>query len=156
MIDEKIGQLLDDEDFWEIQKRRSRFNLFEAIGAVHGELRHSNFLAYLLSPSRPHGLGARPLQLVLRRALEHIAPDERLVSTLELLVGDLDDAVVHRERDSIDLLIEIEALKLVVIVENKIHAKVGYGQLRRYRKIVESRYPDQRLPMNNMARLRTC
>ena len=89
MIDEKIGQLLDDEDFWEIQKRRSRFNLFEVIGAVHGELRHSNFLAYLLSPSRPHGLGARPLQLVLRRALEHIAPDERPVSTLELLGREL-------------------------------------------------------------------
>ena len=35
-------------------------------------------------------------------------------------------------------------MKLVVIVENKIHAKVGDGQLRRYRKIVESRYPDQR------------
>jgi hypothetical protein len=107
MMDDKLSALLDDEAFWEIQKRMSRFNLFEAVGAVHGELRHSNFLAYLLSPSRPHGLGSRPLQLLLRQILEGMLPGVRPLSTLELLVGDLDDAVVHRERDSIDLLIEI-------------------------------------------------
>ncbi len=144
MIDDKLSALLDDMDFHEIQGRMARFNLFEAIGAVHGELRHSNFLAYLLSPSRPHGLGARPLQQVLRRLLEEIQPADRALSTLELLVGDLDDAVVHRERNSIDLLIEIDSLELVVLIENKIHAKAGDGQLRRYREIVEARYPNHR------------
>ncbi|HEX8511975.1 MAG TPA: PD-(D/E)XK nuclease family protein [Allosphingosinicella sp.] len=144
MIDEQLGRLLDDEDFWEIQNRVSRFNLFEAIGAVHGELRHSNFLAYLLSPSRPHGFGARPLELVLRRVLETIPSADRPVSTLELLVGDLDDAIVHRERDSIDLLVEIDALDLVVLLENKVRAKAGDGQLARYRELLNIRYPGRR------------
>ena len=144
IIDEKLSSLLDDPNFWEVQRRRSRFNLFEAMGAVRGELRHSNFLSYLLSPSRPHGLGTRPLQLVLRRLVESMLPADRPVSTLELLVGDLDDAVVHRERDSIDLLIEIDALELVVLIENKVGAKAGDGQLERYRRLVEARYPTKR------------
>lgn len=144
MIDDRLSALLDDPDFRGIQDRMARFNLFEAIGAVHGELRHSNFLAYLLSPNRPHNLGDKCLQQVLRRVLESMAPADRPLSTLELLVGDLDDAVVHRERDSIDLLIEIDALGLVVLVENKVHAKAGKGQLRRYRELVEARYPTRR------------
>ncbi|MDQ0839185.1 PDDEXK-like family protein [Sphingomonas faeni] len=144
MIDDGISALLDDDGFWEIQKRMSRFNLFEAMGAVHGELRHSNFLAYLLSPSRPHGLGPRALQLILRQVLDAMPPGSRPVSILELLVGDLDDAIVHRERDSIDLLIEIDALDLVVVIENKVHAKAGDGQLRRYRELVDVQYASRR------------
>jgi hypothetical protein len=144
VIDDQLSALLDDRDFRDIHGRMGRFNLFEALGAVHAELRHSNFLAYLLSPNRPHGLEARPLQQVLRRALETIPVAERPLSTLELLVGDLDDAIVHRERDSIDLLIEIDALQLVVVIENKIKAKAGVGQLMRYRELIEARYPGHR------------
>lgn len=144
MLDESLSRLLDDRDFWEIQRRVTRFNLFEAIGGVTGELRHSNFLGYLLSPNRPHGLGADPLQLVLRSALEAMQPTTRPVSTLELLVADLDDAVVHRERDNIDLMIEVEELNLIVLIENKIRAKAGKGQLEGYRQLIDARYPKHR------------
>lgn len=144
MIDDKLGALLDDPAFAEIQQRMARFNLFEAVGAVSGELKHSNFLSYLLSPNRPHGLGVRPLQQIFRRVLETLPTADRPLSTLELLVGDLDDAVVHREHDSIDLLIEIDALNLIVVIENKVRAKAGVGQLKRYRELVEARYPTHR------------
>lgn len=59
MIDDLLSALLDDPDFHEVQGRMSRFNMFEALGAVHGELKHSNFLGYLLAPNRPHGLGGQ-------------------------------------------------------------------------------------------------
>lgn len=144
MIDDRLSALLDDPDFHEIQGRMSRFNLFEALGAVHGELKHSNFLGYLLAPNRPHGLGARALERILRRALETIPSEARPISTLDLIVGDLDNAIVHRERYAIDLLIEIEELKLIVVIENKIHAKVGDGQLVRYRERIAAEYPDYR------------
>lgn len=102
MIDDQLSALFDDPEFSQIQQRTARFNIFEAIGAVHGELRHSNFLGYMLSPSRPHGLGSRPLAQLLRRLLETVSADRRPLSTVELLVGDLEDAVVHREREGID------------------------------------------------------
>ncbi|RSV34694.1 hypothetical protein CA234_20815 [Sphingomonas sp. ABOLE] len=143
-IEDSLSRLLDDKEFWVVRERVTRFNLFEAIGAVNGELRHSNFLAYVLSPGRPHGLGSKPLEALLRVVLESIQHDRRPLSTLELLVTDLDDAIVHRERDSIDLLIELDALNLVVVIENKIRARAGEGQLARYRDVVANRYPAAR------------
>jgi hypothetical protein len=59
---------------------------------------------------------------------------------LDVAVGDLDDAVVHRERDNIDLLIELAELRLVVVIENKVGAKASEGQLERYARIVRNRY----------------
>jgi hypothetical protein len=61
--------------------------------------------------------------------------------TLELVVGELDDAIVYRERDSIDILIELPTLHLVVAIENKIGAKAGVGQLGRYRERLKQTYP---------------
>jgi hypothetical protein len=69
-IEEKLSELIDDPEFQGIDQRFGRFNLFEALGAVRRELEHSNFLAFLLSPTRPHGLGAEPLRRILRCFLE--------------------------------------------------------------------------------------
>jgi hypothetical protein len=138
----RLGGLFDDPDFMEIHRRMSPFNLFEAVGAIRGELRHSNFLGYLLSPSRPHGLGARPLGAFLRRVLSRMPPLNRPIMTLELIAGELDDAIVYRERDSIDILIELPTLQLVVAIENKIGAKAGIGQLKRYSERLKQAYPD--------------
>ena len=143
VTDEQISALFDDQDFRTISRRMSEFNLFEAVGAVNGELRHSNFLAYLLSPGRPHGLGPEPLRRFLRLALDR-GNASAGIGRIELMVADLADALVHRERDNMDLIIEIDELKLVVLVENKIHAKAGRGQLKRYREILEAQYPDHR------------
>jgi hypothetical protein len=41
----RLGALFDDPDFNIVHRRMSPFNLFEAVGAIRGELRHSNFLA---------------------------------------------------------------------------------------------------------------
>lgn len=92
--EDSLSALLDDRDFQAIHSRMSRFNLFEAVGAIRGELRHSNFLAYLLSPGRSHGFGARPLVGVLRAILECLNPGERPIMTLELMIGDPGDAIV--------------------------------------------------------------
>jgi PD-(D/E)XK nuclease superfamily protein len=46
-----------------------RFNIFEAIGFVGQELMHSRFLAFLLDPSKSHGLGDLLLKRLLRETL---------------------------------------------------------------------------------------
>lgn len=107
-LEQRLSDLIDDPDFQAVNRRMGRFNLFEAVGAVRGELRRSNFLAFLLSPSRNHGLGSEPLLRFLRMILAGMPADKRPIRALELIVGDLDGAVVYREWNSIDLLIEIE------------------------------------------------
>lgn len=143
-LESSLGDLIDDNDFHELDERLSQFNMFEAMGAVRGELRHSNFLDFIFSPNRSHGLGARVLEKTLRSILENIAPSDRPVRTLELVVSDLDDAVVHRERDSIDLVIEVRSLNLIVLIENKVGAMAGEGQLQRYKEVIEHRFPKLR------------
>jgi PD-(D/E)XK nuclease superfamily len=145
VIEKQISDLLDDADFIKVDRKMSRFNLFEAMGEVRRELKHSNFLAFLLSPSRAHGLGTVPLQKVLRAILTRIAPERRPIRALELVLGDLDGAIVHRELNNIDLLIEIKTLRLVVIIENKINAKVGVGQLAGYRETIKGKFPTYKL-----------
>jgi hypothetical protein len=60
---------------------------------------------------------------------------------LELVVGDLDGAIVYREWNNIDLLIEIKDINLIVLIENKIGARAGEGQLTRYKQLIKSKYP---------------
>jgi hypothetical protein len=143
-IDDKISNLLDDLDFQAIDRTMARFNLFEAVGAVRGELKHSNFLSFLLSPSRSHGFGADPLLRFLQAVLAKIPNEQRPIRALELLLADLDGAIVYREWNNLDLLIEIKPVNLVVLIENKIGAKAGEGQLAGYKKLIQLKYPTQR------------
>ena len=50
-----LEQLSVDEDFRQLESQFAEFNIFEAIGVVHQELRHSDFLAFLLNPRQNHG-----------------------------------------------------------------------------------------------------
>jgi PD-(D/E)XK nuclease superfamily len=143
-LERKLSVLFDDPDFNAIHRRMSPFNLFEAVGGVRAELRHSNFLAYLLSPSRPHGLGARALITLLRSILMRIPAEKRPIMALELITSDLDDAIVYRERDNIDILIELPSMKFIVAIENKVGSKAGEGQLQRYGERLQASYPDHR------------
>lgn len=142
--EDQLSDLLDDPEFQAINQRFGRFNLFEAVGGVRRELGHSNFLAFLLSPNRPHGLGSEPLRRVLRCIVEALPKEKRPLRALDIVTGDLDDAVIFRERDNIDLLIELRELKLVVCIENKVGAKASPGQLQKYADIVRRTFPDQR------------
>jgi hypothetical protein len=48
--------VVDDEGFQHLEGLLSRFNVFEAMGVVHQEIRHSDFLRFLLDPNATHGL----------------------------------------------------------------------------------------------------
>lgn len=143
-LEQRLGALFDDPDFNSVHRRMAPFNLFEAVGAVRGELRHSNFLAYLLSSNRPHGLGAKPLVALLRSILMRMPPEGRPIMALELLASDLNDAVVYRERDNIDILIELPSINFVVAIENKVGSKAGDGQLGRYDEALKASHANHR------------
>jgi hypothetical protein len=143
-IENELDALLEDRDFMLVQDQRARFNLFEAIGAVRSELRHSNFLAFLLSPSQTHGLGANVLRPMLKAVVELIPRESREISSIEIAVAELNDAIVYREYGDIDILIEVSELKCVVVIENKIDANESDGQLEKYKAFVDKKYPDWR------------
>jgi predicted transcriptional regulator of viral defense system len=120
----------------------AEFNIFEAIGAVRQELRHSDFLAFLLNPRANHRLG----DAFLKRLLKHVlAPIPELgMSAVEVDAADLTDAKVRREWQRIDILVHAPDNRFVCVIENKIDSGEDSDQLRRYRGIVQRHFANHR------------
>lgn len=114
-----LENLVSDPDFEWLEARLAPFNLFEALGVTSQEVRHSDFLAFLLAPSNNHGLGStflkRFLQATVRRG-QGAAP----ISLVDLDLADLTECDIRREWQSIDVLMLLPALRLAAIIENKI------------------------------------
>ncbi|PVB61272.1 hypothetical protein DCO57_13640 [Labrenzia sp. 011] len=66
--DQKLKLLEDflvghsNNDFENFEQRISHFCPFEAIGMVRQEIRHSNFLSFILDPNNSHPFGDRLLK----------------------------------------------------------------------------------------------
>src|SRR3712207_2829548 len=92
-----------------------RFNIFEAIGVVRQELRHSDFLAFLLDPQGNHGLRDIFLKRLLQQVLATVQDDEVPLTPIELELWNLDRIEVRREWQHIDILLLDEDHELAVI-----------------------------------------
>jgi hypothetical protein len=141
--------VMDCRELTILEALLSRFNIFRVLRAAHNEIRHSNMLAWLLTPDESHGFGDRFFRRWLMQVV-HDADDERkmdfrLPSPIEIDALDIESVDVTRERENIDLLIIIHAMSgspWVVCIENKVESTQHTQQLRRYREFVERSYPD--------------
>lgn len=133
--------VVGNHDLEQLEALLSQFNVFEAIGATRNELRHSDFLAFLLNPRENHGLADAFLKRLLQRAVVAAGNQDLAVSGIDLDVWDLDDVEIRREWQNLDILILDDAHKLVVVIENKIGTTEHDDQLARYRDLVARTYP---------------
>jgi hypothetical protein len=134
--------VVDNPDLERLEALLDQFNIFEAIGAVWQELRHSDFLAFLLDPQQNHGLGDAFLKRLLQKVLVSAKGDRMPITPIDLDVWSLDEVFVRREWQNIDILLEDEAHKLAIIIENKIGSIEHSDQLRRYHQYVHQQHPD--------------
>jgi len=137
--------VIDNPDLEQLEALLNQFNIFEAIGMARQELKHSNFLGFLLDPRQSHGLGDFFLRRFLQKVLLSSREREHSVSLIDLDVWDLDETDVRREWRNIDVLIVNEKNKFVVIIENKVDAGEGADQLGRYLNIVNNEFPDWKI-----------
>lgn len=133
--------VVDNHDLDTLEALLGQFNVFEAIGAVRHELRHSDFLAFLLNPLQNHGLGDEFARRLLQKVLISAGEQPLPITPIDLDVWDLNELVVQREWQSIDILLLEETLKLAVIIENKIDSSEHSNQLARYYQAVAQHYP---------------
>ncbi len=96
--------IINNPDLEKLESMLDRFNIFEALGAVHQEVRHSDFLAFLLNPQQNHGLGDLFVKRLLQEAISQ-ADFVQPITPIDLDIWDLDDIEVRREWQSIDILI---------------------------------------------------
>ena len=134
--------VVDNPDLERLEALLDQFNIFEAIGAVWQELRHSDFLAFLLDPQQNHGLGDTFLKRLFQKVLVSTESDRMPITPIDLDVWSLDEVFVRREWQNIDILLEDESHKLAIIIENKIGSSEHSDQLRRYYQYVHHQHPD--------------
>jgi len=132
--------VINNPELEQLEGLLDRFNIFEALGAIRQEVRHSDFLAFLLNPRQNHGLGDLFIKRLLQEAIDQ-ADDAQPFSPIDLDIWDLDEIEIRREWQSIDILVLDEQHKFAVIIENKLYSTEHDDQLTRYKRIVQQHYP---------------
>lgn len=139
------GFLVGNRDLERLEALLDRFNILEALGVVRQELRHSDFLAFLMDPRGNHGLGDAFVTTLLQRIITSAEDAPVPVTPIELQLWDLGGMEVRREWRHIDILLLDQDHELAVIVENKIWSGEHSDQLRRYYRVVEEHHPGWRI-----------
>jgi hypothetical protein len=134
--------VVGNRDLERLERLLNEFSIFEALGAVRQELRHSDFLAFLLNPYQNHGLGDAFLKRFLKQVLFGASSQE--VTPVEVDVADLSSAFVRREWRNVDIFIQDARTHLLCVIENKLTSGEHSGQLRRYRETVTQQFPGYR------------
>ena len=134
--------VVNNADLERLESLLNQFNIFEAVGMVRQEIRHSHFLTFLLNPSAAHHLGDIFLKTFLKQLL--LEADNATVSPIEIDVATLTDTKVRREWKNIDILLMSPGSKIVCAIENKVDAGEHSNQLQRYRQIVQKEFPEHR------------
>lgn len=136
-----IEQFLIDNDLAALESRIGQFNIFDALGVARMELRHSNFLAWVLDPHESHGLGeafCRDLMLDIIRRLPESGRPQRIPAFESDPLGDVR---VRREWRNIDITIHFPTLGYVLAIENKVDTAEHGDQLSRYAHTLRCEYP---------------
>jgi hypothetical protein len=142
---DELDKLIEEgSDLHKLESMLSKFNIFEAVGSIRQELRHSDFTAFLLDPSKNHGLG----DLFLKKLLVQTLSDSEAptlctdrISQKEIDAANLNDAVVWREWENIDILIYSKTNRWVFAIENKVDSSEHSNQLERYRETIFKEFP---------------
>lgn len=137
-IKKLYDQLLKDEDFDKIDLELKNPNIFQILRVSKNEIRHSNFLSWLLEPNGSHKLG----DVFLKRFLREVFSSDKFTSIDQIDVEgmDLTKVEVLREWKNIDVLIKLN--NVVVCIENKVLSKEHSNQLKRYKDIVDLEFPN--------------
>ncbi|WP_418722363.1 PD-(D/E)XK nuclease family protein [Enorma sp.] len=148
-LESQIVSLMEDEDFLRLGVRFHRPNIFLAVGMENQEIRHSNFLAWLLDPSEPHGFGDAFVKAIVARIITVYGDDypEAIDGIASVVLDDLSGMTVAREMAHIDILAWDEKAEFVLCVENKVWAGLSDKQLDTYRAYVEQRFNDYRFKL---------
>lgn len=136
-LNRMYDNLLKDEDFDKLDLGLKNPNIFQILRISKNEIRHSNFLSWLLDPNQSHKLG----DMFLKRFLRQVFSSEKFsnIDQVDVEGIDLSKAQILREWKNIDVLIILK--DVVVCVENKVLSKEHSNQLKRYKEIIELNFP---------------
>ena len=128
----------------QLESRVNGFNAFETLGLVSAEIRHSNMIGWLMSPKETHGLNDLFLKKFIQEIFYHHQDSfqNAKIRLIDISLMDYGSFHVRREYKNMDLLLQSEAQKVVIAIENKIWSKESPHQLNDYFTKVQQEFPD--------------
>ncbi len=136
-MERKCAALITDQDFEKIALSLREPNIFRALSIERKELRHSNFIAFILDPRENHGLKDIVLRKLLRDIFSESKAGNRTIFDADSV--DLSNIEIRREWRNIDILIILD--DDIILIENKVDTLDHINQLKRYQKIAEESFP---------------
>jgi PD-(D/E)XK nuclease superfamily protein len=136
--------VVENDELLALEEQIGKFNIFDALSVARVEIRHSNYLAWMLTPGESHGQGDLFLKAllmdILRRARHQGAVPP--VSPVDLDGADLQGVDIRREWRNIDLLITCDDPSFVIAIENKVDSGEHSDQLQRYEDTIAAEFRD--------------
>lgn len=139
-ITESLSDLVKDANLELLEMHLAKPNIFSILKIEKVEIRHSNFLAWLLDPSGSHNLNDR----VLKWFLKEVFSDQKIDWMDEFTVDGLSfhTIQIYREYKNIDLILVCD--EFVIAIENKILSTEHSNQLSRYEEIVKKDFNNKK------------
>ena len=131
--------LLDIECLDPLSEWTDSFNLFDVLKISRTEIRHSNMLAWLMTPTENHGLGDSILSGFLQFCVSNGAVGQ---DVFDVLLMDYYDFEIRREWNSIDILAVSQNNRFILCIENKVDSGEHDNQLEKYVKTVDAVFPE--------------
>lgn len=132
-------------DLENLEAKLNEFNPLKVLKVDQYEIRHSNILAWLLTPNENHKLGHTFLKKILAEVLINNDNVDTSLSVFDIEKLFYTDFEIRREWNSIDILIIGKVNRVCVLIENKIHSGHSQKQLQKYLDIVEEEYEDHQI-----------
>jgi hypothetical protein len=141
-------------EFLQIDRLLKRFNVFDATDMRRREVKHTKFLAHLLSPSESHGLGIKFLENLILNLNNATDTNKIDFINLDLMHAEIysekclsDKNLAEKNRKQIDLLILLPSLfpgskDTLIAIEVKVDSTESDDQLSTYRDLIEKEYSD--------------
>ncbi len=137
MINE-LSNLIRDPKLEELELNLRSPNIFTILNIAQTEIRHSNFLAWLLKPGESHNIGTHFIRWFLREVFSSEKLDWGDEFSLDSI--DLNGIQVYREWKNIDILLSHS--DFVIAIENKVQSSEHSRQLMKYSERVHKSFPN--------------
>ncbi|ANV83126.1 hypothetical protein AWQ21_01190 [Picosynechococcus sp. PCC 7003] len=132
-------------DLEKLEAKLNEFNPLKVLKVDQYEIRHSNILAWLLTPNENHKLGHAFLKKILAEIIINNENIDTSLSVFDIEKLFYTDFEIRREWKNIDILIISKVNKVCVLIENKVHSGHSQRQLKKYLEIVEKEYTNYRI-----------
>lgn len=141
-MESKLISLIKDlEKFKKNEVYPKGFNIFEAVGMRTQEIKHSNFLGFLLNPKESHPFSDKIARAILLKSA--LSGNNEKFSALKIALNDYSDLKVKREwgnqsysNRKIDIVISSMKNKAVFVIENKVFSSESKNQLHDYKQAI--------------------